>query len=464
MSPSKAKFDHAQILPLAGIRPAPENESLYRPVDPDDPDIQALADSIRQHGVQEPIVVSADGYILSGHRRHVAAGLAGLVEVPCRVHPLRREDDPDRFVELLREFNRQRIKSFDEVVREEIISADPEEAYEALLEHRSQQSRPVAAAIAIGAGKSRAKISRAKIPMLRAIEQVLRDREVFLPLSVREIHYCLLNDPPLVHASKPGSTYANTDKSYRALSDLLTRARLAGLIPFEHIHDPTRPVTQWNVHGHVGAFVREQMGAFLKKYWRDLQKSQPAHIEIAVEKNTASTAIERVAARYTIPVTSGRGFCSIPPRRGIAERFEKSGKDRLIVLIASDLDPDGEAIAQSLAESMQRDFGITKLDAIRVAVTAEQVKRFNLRPGGKAKKTSANYKKFHATHGDDVYELEALSPGDLQQVVEQAIEGVIDRDALNAEIEAEKKDAAELSILRERAMRIIAGMMGDENA
>ncbi len=61
---------------ITGIKPSPENLKLYRPVDAQDPEVIALAESIKRHGIQEPPVISADGYILSGHRRHVAVALA----------------------------------------------------------------------------------------------------------------------------------------------------------------------------------------------------------------------------------------------------------------------------------------------------------------------------------------------------------------------------------------------------
>src|ERR1035441_2719394 len=82
--------------PLCSIRPSAENSKLYRPVTKDDPDILALAESIRKHGILEPLLVIRDGYIVSGHRRHCAAQLAGLKEVPCRVLDFCRADDPDR--------------------------------------------------------------------------------------------------------------------------------------------------------------------------------------------------------------------------------------------------------------------------------------------------------------------------------------------------------------------------------
>ena len=71
-------------------------------------------------------------------------------------------------------------------------------------------------------------------------------------------------------------------------------------------------------------------------------QSQPNHIEIVGEKNTIAPIIRPVAAGFSIPTTIGRGYCSLRPRYDIAERFRKSGKDRLLLLILTDFDPDGQ--------------------------------------------------------------------------------------------------------------------------
>lgn len=454
---AEPEIGQVRIRPIGSLRPSPENDMLYRPVDPADPDVRALAESIREHGVQEPIVVSADGYILSGHRRHMAAQMAGLPEVPCRVHSIRRDTDPDGFVHLLREFNRQRVKSFEEVVREEVLSADPEEAYQALLEEREERARVQSdtGVVDMGDVKARATITEAKRPMLDTITRVLKERRVYWPLSDRQVHYALLNDPPQIHASKPGSTYRNDAKSYKALTDLLTRARLEGLISWEAISDPTRPVTLWRVYGDPGSFMRNQFDGFLKGYWRDLMRSQPNHVEVVVEKNTVEPIVRPIAMEYTIPLTSGRGYCSVPPRREMAERFRRSGKENLILLMLSDFDPDGEEIASSFARSMRDDFGIETIVPIKVALTAEQVERYELPPRMQAKTTSSNYAKFSERHGETAYELEALNPADLQQVLREAIEGIIDRHVLNQEIAAEKADAAELETTRRRVQSLL---------
>lgn len=141
---SKAKLgldDRVRRIRVDRIHPSPENALLYRSVDPRDPDVQALAESIREYGVREPLVLTEDLYILSGHRRWMAARLAGLSHVPCRIKSLRYHDcTEDEIVRLLREHNRQRVKTVDEMLREEVVSVDPDLAYARLLEHRREQS------------------------------------------------------------------------------------------------------------------------------------------------------------------------------------------------------------------------------------------------------------------------------------------------------------------------------------
>lgn len=456
-SSTKSKFGQDQIrqVSISKVRPSPENDQLYKPVRETDPEIVELAKSIRIHGVIEPLVITLDHFILSGHRRFVAAKVAGLDSLPCRVEEFRRTDDPDQFLVLLREYNRQREKSFDEKLREETVTINPEQAYQSLIEQRKEQADIDVETIVIGTVKHRAKISEAKRDFLDAVLIVLKEYREFWPLSDRQIHYPLLNDPPLRHASKPDSVYRNDRQSYKSLVDLLTRARLVGLIPMSAIQDETRPVVTWETWQDVRGFIRTELDDLLTGYWRNLMQSQPNHIEILVEKNTVASIVKTVAMKFCIPMTSGRGFCSLPPRYQMAKRFEESGKENLIILIASDFDPDGEEIARSFARSMRDDFGISSIHPIKMALTSEQVRRFNLAPQMLAKETSPNYAKFVTEFGENVYELEAIPPDTLQMLVREAIDSVINVKLFNREIDQEKQDAAEIEALRRTVVKSI---------
>src|SRR5947207_6304121 len=65
--------------PLASIRPYQNNPRV------NDPAVKAVANSIREFGFRQPIVVDEAGVIVVGHTRYKAAMELGLTEVPVHV-------------------------------------------------------------------------------------------------------------------------------------------------------------------------------------------------------------------------------------------------------------------------------------------------------------------------------------------------------------------------------------------
>src|SRR6185369_7089197 len=79
----------------------------------DQAELDGLADSIREHGVIQPIVVEscADDYILhDGERRLRAAKLAGLKKIPAIVHPPLNGTGPQERLERALVANVQRVE------------------------------------------------------------------------------------------------------------------------------------------------------------------------------------------------------------------------------------------------------------------------------------------------------------------------------------------------------------------
>ena len=164
---------------------------------------------------------------------------------------------------------------------------------------------------------------------------------------------------------------------------------------------------------------------------------------------------------FTIEMTSGRGYCSLPPRYEMAQRFRRSGKEKLVVLLVTDFDPDGEAIAESFARSMRDDFGIDSIHPIKVALTAEQVRHYDLPPSMEAKATSSRTNGFVAKHGTNVWELEALPPATLQGIVRETILSILDMDLFEREQRAEQNDAIKLKAIRETVQVGLKGLRFD---
>jgi hypothetical protein len=441
-------------VPVADIRPAPVNDLVYGKLHEDDKKLDDLIRVMGRPGIQlDPIVLSQDDVLISGHRRWTVAKYLGWKTIPAIYRDIYSVDP--NFEKLVVEYNTQRDKSPHVRIREQLVLINPADAVDQLLSEQAERSRVKAKTMFLGNITKRSRISKAKRPFLDAIKAVLDRLDDYLPITDRKVFYELLNDPPLRHSGRPDTwtdkkgrlrhnRFRNDKECYKATCELLTRARLEGLIPFEAIGDETRPVTTWDVHPNVSPFIAQQVANFCKGYYRDLCQTQPHQIEIVGEKMTIEAVVRRVAWMFRIPYTIGRGYSSLPPRKEMYDRYIASGKDRLIILVLSDHDPEGWDIARTFAKSMRDDFGITKVDAIKVGLTPDQVAELGLPPNTDAKTTSSRFTKFAARFGPAAYELEAAPPAKLEQWLDEAVRSVLDVDRFNAEVEAEKRDAADV--------------------
>jgi hypothetical protein len=449
------------LVPIHRLRGAFLNDQIYKPVRPDDPSIRELAKDIAEAGeVLEPLMVTLDNVIVSGHRRRCAAGVAGISTVPVRRINILSTDP--RFEKYLVWFNKQRVKTPGEQIKEEIIRTSPDDAYYELLSHRAVEEkkafqRATDADLRIidpALARRRCSISPAKQPMLAAAIAIMERYRSYWPLTLRQIHYRLLGKGVLRNAKNPDSVYANTEESYKDLSDLLVWARLAGDVPWESMHDPTRPRTCWIQYPNVGTYIRKQLDGFLCGYRRNLHQSQPAHVELVVEKITVQEIAERAAGPYQVPVGVGRGYSSVTNLEETAERFRASGKDRLILLVAGDFDPEGEDIVRTWAACLRDEHGVGDILPIKIGVNHEHVAQFNLAPLP-IKETSSRAAGFEAAHGKNVYELEAFEPDQLQKLIREAIRNVLDLGRFAEEQRRESEDARYVMACRKQVLELL---------
>jgi hypothetical protein len=428
-----------------------------------DEDFWALVASVKARGVLEPLLASSDDVVIAGHRRLVAAVQAGLETVPVIREAVSYEDDRGAFLRLLVEANSQRKKTPAMLIREAAILVDPEEAIEEIVEDRREkrERERFAGELLIGNNKKRKRISAGKVPMLNAAIAIINANEDFWPLSVRQIHYRLLGSgAPLRHASKPDSGYVNNRASYNDLTDLLARGRIEGFIPWAAIDDETRAVMTNNHYRNAGAFVAGELKWFLKGYVRNRQQSQPHHIELIAEKLTLKTFLDGIAERHSIPLTINRGMSGPTVKKKVEERFILSGKDKLILLVVTDLDPGGDTIAQDIRNAFERDFDIRvdQLEVYKVALTYDQVIERGLPPSMDAKTTSPTYESYVAKYGTTAaVELEALEPAALQEIVVGAIESVMDMDAYAEELRREREDARTIVATKRQVLNFMRG-------
>jgi len=443
---------------LLSLRPSPENASLYRT----QRSVADLVASIKREGLLQPLIVTRDGFIISGHRRWRAAYRAGLKTVRIEVQDFRRQDDPDRFIRLLREHNRYRDKGFDETLRETLIDKKLDNGLHRLLGHRFDRAETDEAdreyfVIEGWDIKLRTAViaPERKRLLLAAATLVERMRE-WWPLGMRAYYYGLLKVPRLMRNTEKGLPFGSDRASYRATCNIINDAMRLGIIPREAVADETRPVVLARCWHTVGDFLSEELDNLLFGYKHDLLQSQPNHIEIVGEKLTIPGVIKSVADLYTMPVTIGRGFCSPPVLRDIAQRFHDSRQEKLILLTVTDCDPEGiaipEAVGKTLLEHSERLVAPDELLIVPVALRMRDVKRLKLRPSYDAKESESSRKPaYQRKHGTlKSYELEAAEPSDIADILDEAICEFIDIESFNAEVEHHNANRARVDDLRDK--------------
>jgi ParB family chromosome partitioning protein len=91
MNPMSTANTITRSIPIELVRPNPANVRM----DIDDAAIAALAESVKASGILQPLLVTPESdhfLIVAGHRRHAAAKLAGLAELPCVVRTIAAEN------------------------------------------------------------------------------------------------------------------------------------------------------------------------------------------------------------------------------------------------------------------------------------------------------------------------------------------------------------------------------------
>jgi len=290
------------------------------------------------------------------------------------------------------------------------------------------------------------------MPLLEKAKIAIEELQSFWPLSVRQIHYRLLNySDVFVSVFKNGTKteYKNDKKSYRALVDVLKRARYHGRLSLDCIDDVTRPRFVRRGFRNVADFIEFEMRTFLVGYHHDRQLEQPRHIEVLGEKNTLVQILKPICSEYYVPLTIARGYGSIPPWRDMAKRFGRSRKKDFTLIIASDYDPEGLDLADDAIRSLDCLFDI-QVDYHRVGVTRDQINQLGLADDpNPVKDSSARYDSFvRRTGGKETWELEALDPMYLRDQLRATIQANMDMELYRQTVEQEKADAE--TLLEER--------------
>ena len=226
----------------------------------------------------------------------------------------------------------------------------------------------------------------------------------------------------------------NKENAYKGLGNLISDARLAGLLDWEAIEDRVRVPKIQNQFDDLKDLVEAALNSYRLPRW----DGQDWYVELWCEKDAVSNILEPMASKYHIVQMVNRGYSSQSAMHDTAERFlEQDKAKRKALLYLGDHDASGEDMVRDIRERLAM-FGVD-LSVNKVALTFEQVRRYNLIPNP-AKLTDTRSKAYIQKFGNESWELDALPPDVLHQLIERAILQVLDVKKMKEIITKEESD------------------------
>lgn len=252
----------------------------------------------------------------------------------------------------------------------------------------------------------------------------------------------------------------NSQKSYNSLGAIVSDARLAGRLPWNRITDRTR-----NVKGGGGWESPQRIiQAVHAQYHINLWETQPNYVEVWVEKEALANVVERACRDLNTPWFCCRGYVSQSEMYSAAQRLAdnmQGGRGAHIIHLG-DHDPSGIDMTRDIQERLnmflthdvnwretynENDEELVQMH--RIALNMAQVREYNP-PPNPAKTTDARFASYEYEYGNESWELDALEPRTLEQLIDAEVRGLIEPEAWEA---AEARQQVEKDSLASAAAR-----------
>jgi hypothetical protein len=176
----------------------------------------------------------------------------------------------------------------------------------------------------------------------------------------------------------------------------------------------------------------------------DLWAEQSTHVEVWIEKEALVGVIEGVCTELQVPYFACRGYTSQSEMWEAAQRLKRHEKSRhdTVIIHLGDHDPSGLDMTRDIQDRLQL-FGST-VNVDRIALTWDQIEQYNP-PPNPAKTTDARYVSYQEQYGDDSWELDALEPRILSDLIRTAVQSRIDDELWQEALERQQVGRDQLS-------------------
>jgi len=281
------------------------------------------------------------------------------------------------------------------------------------------------------------KFTRDHLDVIEGVNKIVGEYESKgFSLTLRQIYYQFVARDWLV----------NSDANYKRLGDIVSDGRMAGLISWTAIEDRGR-----NLRGHR-TFDKpvEAMRALTTEgdrwlYRRDLWEDQPFRPEVRVEKAALEGVVGEICDKLRVDFYATKGYDSMSEAWRAGQRlagYVRKGQ-RPIIFYLGDHDPSGIDMTRDNEERLSLFAGVPIM-VQRLALNMPQIEQYNPPPNPlkvkDGKLSDSRAASYLEQYGESSWELDALDPQVIQDLIEQAILKIRDESKWDATLLREVED------------------------
>jgi hypothetical protein len=284
---------------------------------------------------------------------------------------------------------------------------------------------------------SETNISEARLALIDTANEIIESyQQQGFTLTLRQLYY--------QHVAR--GLIPNSERSYKNLGNLINDGRMAGLIDWYAIEDRGRGCSS----SYIQEDEREVLSGLEYQFALDLWGRQQVHVEVWVEKEALASVVRRSADKYRVPWLACKGYLSASEAWRSGQRFEEAEEMgyRTVIIHLGDHDPSGIDMSRDNRDRVQL-FGGANVELRRIALNMDQVDAYSP-PPNPTKVTDSRAADYIARFGHTCWELDALEPKVLDQLISAEIESLIDRSLWSATLAEEKDRRAILKSLHGR--------------
>lgn len=276
-------------------------------------------------------------------------------------------------------------------------------------------------------------------------------------LTLRQLYYQFISRDllPESYVDKITGT-KNNQKSYDRLGAIINDARMAGLIDWNYIVDRTRNLESLG-HWDTPADI---MRSALYSYRIDRWERQDYRPEVWIEKDALRGVVTRVCNQWDVPHFSCRGYSSQSEMWRASQRILKHIRNGKIpyVIHLGDHDPSGIDMSRDITDRLREFVSYDDSGALfyvkRIALNFNQVEQYNP-PPNPAKMTDSRANDYVAKFGDESWELDALEPSVISDLISGTLQGLMDHDVWNEDEDRENREKAEVGLISDRYTEVV---------